>query len=88
MLTKNMAVELGPHGIRVNSVNPTVVETDMTKNFLQRNPGGGEQYLGRTPLQRICDSEEVVNTIFFLMSDHAPFINGTSVLIDGGYAAN
>jgi len=88
MLTKSMAVELGVHGIRVNSVNPTMFATDMTKSWLERNQGGGSQFLDRTPLKRMAESSEIVNTIFFLMSDHASFINASSVLIDGGYAAN
>lgn len=88
MITKSMALELGQYNIRVNSVNPTVFLSNMTKEFLERNPGGGDQYQERTPLKRIVSSSEVINTIFFLMSDNAPMINGTSVLIDGGYAAN
>ncbi len=85
MLTKSMAVELGPQKIRVNSVNPTLFYTDMTKNFLDNNPGGGDYFLNRVPLKRIAESGEVVNTILFLLSDSAPMIHGESVLIDGGY---
>lgn len=88
MLTKSMAVECGPHGIRVNSVNPTMFATDMTKTFLEKNPGGGAPFLDRIPLGRIAESYEIVNTILFLMSDYATFINAESVLIDGGYSAN
>lgn len=88
MLTKSMANELGPHNIRVNSVNPTVFPSNMTKDFLERNPGGGTQYQDRTPLRRLATSEEVINTILFLMSDNAAMIHGESLLIDGGYAAN
>jgi L-xylulose reductase len=88
MLTKSMAVELGKHNIRVNSVNPNMFETDMTKNWLKNNPGGGEKYQERTPLKRLVDSSEIVNTILFLMSDFASMVNATTVLIDGGYTAN
>lgn len=88
MLTKSMAVELGVHGIRVNSVNPTMFETDMTKTFLQKNPGGGPSLLERIPLRRIATSGEIVTTILFLMSDHASFINAETLLVDGGFATN
>ncbi len=87
-----MTVELGVHGIRVNSVNPTMFATDMTKTFLEKNAGGDgtplSKFLERTPLKRIANSGEIVNTILFLMSDHASFINGETMLIDGGYTAN
>lgn len=88
MVTKSMALELGQYNIRVISINPTVFASNMTKGFLERNPGGGNQYQERTPLKRLVQSSEVINTILFLMSDNAPMINGTSILIDGGYAAN
>ncbi|CAL8127403.1 unnamed protein product [Orchesella dallaii] len=88
MLTKSMALELGQYNIRVNSVNPTVFASNMTKTFLENNPGGGEQYNDRTPLKRLAQSSEIINSILFLMSDNAAMINGTTLLIDGGYAAN
>jgi len=88
MLTKSMAVELGPYNIRVNSVNPTLFPSGMTKNYLDKNPGGDSNFLSRIPLRRHAESREIVNTILFLMSDKAPMINATSILIDGGYCAN
>jgi L-xylulose reductase len=87
MLTKSMAVELGPHKIRVNSVNPCIFETDMSKNFLKLFPDGGPEYQSRAPLKRIANSEEIVNTILFLMSDAAPMINAETLLVDGGFTA-
>jgi len=88
MVTKTMAVELGKYNIRVNSVNPGMFETDMTKDFLKNNPGGGGPYQARTPIKRLVESYEIVNTILFLMSDLASMINASSVLLDGGYSAN
>jgi len=88
MLTKSMALELGKHNIRVNSVNPTVFLSNMTKEFLEKNPEGGKPYQDRTPLKRLAQVSEIVDSILFLMSDSAGMIHGTTLLIDGGYAAN
>lgn len=88
MLTKTMAVELGVHGIRVNSINPTMFETDMTKSWLERNPGGGTPYLDRVPMGRMAESWEIVNAILFLMSDNASFIHAEALVVDGGFTAN
>jgi len=88
MLTKSMAVELGPKNIRVNSVNPGIVITDMTRYFYEEGRGVPvkEKYLSRTPLGRVCETDEVVNTILFLLSDLAPTIHGEQVFIDGGFS--
>ena len=88
MLTKSMAVELGPKNIRVNSVNPGIVITDMTRYFYEQGRGVPvkERVLSRTPLGRVCETDEVVNTILFLLSDLAPMIHGEQVFIDGGFS--
>lgn len=85
MLTYSMAIELGPQNIRVNSVNPSIFPSDMSKAFLNMNPDGGEAYQQRIPLKRITQPEEVVNLILFLLSDVAPMIHGETILIDGGF---
>jgi len=89
MLTKSMAVELGPHQIRVNSVNPIFIMTELSRPFFE-GPGTKikEILLGRTPLGRVAELDEVVNTILFLLSNVAPMIHGESVFIDGGYSAS
>jgi len=86
MLTKSMAVELGPFNIRVNSVNPTVFLSDMSRTFLENNPDGGETYVGRVPLKKIVTSEEIVRTIAYLLSDLSPMIHGETIALDGGYS--
>lgn len=86
MLTKTMAIELAPHGIRVNCVAPGHINTGLAE------AGGIDEealrdYLRKIPLRRAGLPEEVANLFAFLASDEASFINGTSVIIDGGQLA-
>ncbi len=85
-LTRAMAVELAPHGIRVNSVAPTYVETPLTKPFFE-NAAFREDTLRRIPLGRIGTIDEVAAAVTFLASPAASLITGTSLLVDGGYTA-
>lgn len=85
-LTKAMAVELAPRGIRVNAVAPTFVETPLTAPFLE-DPAFRADVLRRIPLGRLGTTEEVVAAILFLASPAASLITGTSLLVDGGYTA-
>ncbi|MBW2148975.1 MAG: 3-oxoacyl-ACP reductase FabG [Deltaproteobacteria bacterium] len=85
-LTKQMAMELGDHHIRVNAVAPGVVETDMTSDYF-----GNSEFVSAVkniyPLSRWAQPEEVANLILFLASDEASFISGVTIPIDGGFAA-
>ena len=85
-LTKAMAVELGPLGIRVNAVAPTYIETPMTQPFLSSAAFRGE-VLQKIPLGRIGTIDEVVAAVTFLASPAASLITGASLLADGGYTA-
>jgi len=84
MMTKCMAVELGSHGIRVNSVNPTVVWNDMGK-LLWSDPAKSSSLIARIPLGRFADPQEVVNATLFLLSDKTTMTTGETFLVDGGY---
>jgi L-xylulose reductase len=90
MLTKSMALELGPQGIRVNSLNPNIVMTDLARQWMAAGDGLAlkENLIKRTPLGRILSIPDVVHSILFLMSDVAPMIHGESLFIDGGYSAS
>ena len=85
-LTKALAVELGPAGIRVNSVAPTFVETEMTASFLAE-PTFRRGVVDKIPLGRLGTTDEVANAIAFLASPLASLITGTSLVVDGGWTA-
>ncbi|XP_016532013.1 L-xylulose reductase, partial [Poecilia formosa] len=86
MLTKVMALELGPHQIRVNSVNPTVVMTKMGR-LGWSDPEKAQTMKSRIPLGRFAEEEDVVNSILFLLSEKSSMINGVALPVDGGYLA-
>ncbi|CAB3995569.1 L-xylulose reductase [Paramuricea clavata] len=86
MLGRMMALELGPHKIRVNTVNPTVVMTDMGK-IGWSDPVKAKEMLDKIPLGRFSEVDEVVNAIVFLLSDKASMIHGVTLPVDGGYLA-
>jgi NAD(P)-dependent dehydrogenase (short-subunit alcohol dehydrogenase family) len=85
-LTKAMAVELAPLGIRVNSVAPTYIETPMTRPFFE-DASFREDVLRRIPLGRTGSIQEVAAAVAFLASSAASLITGTSLVVDGGYTA-
>src|SRR6185436_8378324 len=85
-LTKAAAVELAPHGVRVNTVAPTFVETPMTAPFLA-DDGFRAEVVGRIPLGRLGCVEDVAAGVVFLASDAAALVTGTSLLVDGGWTA-
>jgi L-xylulose reductase len=85
-LTRVMAVELGPHGIRVNSVNPTVTLTPMGEKAWS-DPDKSAQMLSRIPLNRFAQPEDVAHAIAYLLGDESRMINGTSLAVDGGFLA-
>uniref|UniRef100_UPI0020200496 carbonyl reductase [NADPH] 2 n=1 Tax=Myodes glareolus TaxID=447135 RepID=UPI0020200496 len=87
MMTKAMAMELGPYKIRVNSVNPTVVLTDMGKK-VSENPEFAKKLMERHPLRKFAEVEDVVNSILFLLSDHSASTSGSGILVDAGYLAS
>ena len=83
-LIKGMAIDLAPRGIRVNSVNPGMIDTDIfsdaviTKEQL-------EEDAKRYPLKRYGKPEEVAHAVIYLLSDASKWVTGSSLLIDGGY---
>jgi L-xylulose reductase len=85
-LTRVMALELGPHNIRSNAVNPTVVLTEMGKVGWSK-PEKADPMKAAIPLHRFCEVEDVVGPILFLLSDLAGMINGITMPIDGGFLA-
>ncbi|KAJ8687135.1 hypothetical protein QAD02_022929 [Eretmocerus hayati] len=84
MLTKVMALELGPHNIRVNTVNPTLVMTAMGKANWS-DPEKAATLRVKIPMDRFAEPEEVVDSIVFLLSNKSSMVNGSGITIDGGY---
>jgi NAD(P)-dependent dehydrogenase (short-subunit alcohol dehydrogenase family) len=85
-LTKAMALELAPRGIRVNAVAPTYIETPMTSAFFA-DPEVRAGAVARIPLGRVGSVDEVVGAVVYLASPAASLVTGTSLLVDGGYTA-
>jgi NAD(P)-dependent dehydrogenase (short-subunit alcohol dehydrogenase family) len=85
-LTKASAVELAPHGIRVNSVAPTFVETPMTLPFLA-DPAARAAIVERIPLGRLGAPEEVAAAVLFAASPASALMTGASLVVDGGWTA-
>ena len=84
-ITRVSALELGRHGIRVNSVNPTVVMTPMSAGYWGQ-PHIGGPFLEQMPLGRWATEDEIAAPIVFLLSDAASMITGVSLPVDGGYS--
>jgi len=80
-LTRSLAIELGSRGITVNSVCPGAVETDMSRESIDRSR---ERIVSIIPLKRLGAPEEVASLVAFLASDEAAYITGESVAITGG----
>ena len=85
-ITRVSALELGQYGIRVNSVNPSVVITPMSAWYWDR-PDVRDPFLKTMPLGRWATEDEIAAPIVFLLSDGASMISGVTLPIDGGFTA-
>ncbi|MBI2320662.1 MAG: glucose 1-dehydrogenase [Chloroflexi bacterium] len=86
MLTKQMALELAPHGIRVNRVCPGLIETDINRDRLA-NPEYRAYRVAGIPLGRIGTPDDVAGMVVCLASDASQYVTGAAVFIDGGVTA-
>ena len=86
-LTKAMAVELGPQGIRVNTVSPTFIETPLTRPFLE-DPKFSEFVMGMIAMKRLGTVDEVAAAVLYLASPASGIVTGTSLRVDGGWTAH
>ena len=82
-LTKGLARELGPRGVRINAISPAVVDTDMTHAMLATELG--QKAIARIPLGRLAEKADVAKAAVFLASEDASFITGETVAVDGGF---
>ncbi len=83
-LTKSLAAEWAPHGVRVNAVAPGYVRTEMAP---VDRPEFAQHWIGDTPQQRAAEPEEIAPAVVFLASRASSFVTGTVLVIDGGYTA-
>ena len=87
-LTKTLAVEWAPRGVRVVSVAPAYVEGAFIAGTMAAGGFTREDLAGRTPLGRLAEPEDVAKVVAFLASDDAAYVTGSSVLVDGGWTAD
>ncbi len=85
-LTKLMAIELGPQGVRVNAVSPGMCDAGMSGPIYEANPRSREVRSQGVPLRRLGSADDISNAVMFLASDQASYINGQELLVDGGVA--
>lgn len=85
-MTRAMAVELSPKGIRVNCIAPGFIETEMSARALNNDPERKQKVLSRTPMGKLGQTNEVAEAAFYLCSNNASFVNGTVLCVDGGNA--
>lgn len=83
-LTRQLAVEFGPLGIRVNAVAPGFIETDMNREIFEKDPERLQRILARTPLGGLGSSSDVAGSVVYLSSPTARFVTGVCLPVDGG----
>lgn len=83
-MTKSLAVEWSPYGIRVNAIAPGWIESPMTRNALDEDPERKRKILSRTPMNALGQGSDIGNAAVFLCSPAARFITGHQLVVDGG----
>jgi NAD(P)-dependent dehydrogenase (short-subunit alcohol dehydrogenase family) len=85
--SKAMAIDLAPHGIRVNTIAPTFIETPMTIPFLE-DEAFRQRVLAKIKLGRLGRVEDITGAVVYLASDASALMTGASMVIDGGWTAD
>jgi NAD(P)-dependent dehydrogenase (short-subunit alcohol dehydrogenase family) len=85
-LTKCMAIDLAPHNVRVNTICPTFIDTEMTRPILDM-PGTREHVLSRIKFGRLGRMEELSGPLLLLASDASTLMTGSALMVDGGWTA-
>ena len=87
-LTKSLAVQFGPKGVRSNAICPGPIETPLLMDWLLKEPAEKAKRLNRIPMGRFGKPEDIVNLALYLASDEAAWTNGAVVVADGGITSN
>lgn len=87
-LTKSLAVQYGPKGIRSNAICPGPIETPLLTAWLLKEPAEKAKRLNRIPMGRFGRSEDIVNAALYLASDESRWTNGLAMVVDGGITSN
>jgi gluconate 5-dehydrogenase len=85
-MTRTLAIEWAPRGVRVNALAPAFVRTDMTEG-LAKHERYGPEIVASTPLGRFAEPAEIAGAAVYLASDAARFVTGTTIFVDGGWTA-
>jgi len=86
-MTKCAAMDMGPHGVRVNSIAPGATNTEMGEEYFKKIPGALEVILKKIPMQRVANPSETAEAICWLLSDRSSFVTGQTIAVDGGMLA-
>ncbi|MFV0526435.1 MAG: glucose 1-dehydrogenase [Acidimicrobiales bacterium] len=84
-MTKNAALELAPHGVRVNSIHPGIIDTPMAEEF--DRVGVRDQVKANIPIGYLADAEDVAKLALYLASDASSYSTGSEFVVDGGFTA-
>ncbi|HLW60271.1 MAG TPA: glucose 1-dehydrogenase [bacterium] len=87
-LTKSLAVQFGPKGIRANAIAPGPIETPLLMSWLLNNPAAKKLRLDRIPMGRFGRPEDIVQMALYLASDESTWVNGSVMVVDGGITSN
>lgn len=87
-LTKSLAVQYGPKGVRSNAICPGPIETPLLTAWLFKEPAEKAKRLNRIPMGRFGRSEDIVNMALYLASDESRWTNGAAMVVDGGITSN
>ena len=86
-LVRSLAIEWGPLGVNVNAVGPGIIETPLTRAYMDEFPERVAAAIANTPLRRVGTPEDVADVVVFLASNAARFITGQTLYVDGGLTA-
>jgi len=86
-VTQSLAIELAPHGVRVNMLAPGITESGLTAGLLA-NPQALSQFLLRIPIGRVARPEDMTGAVLFACSSHASYMTGSTIAVDGGWLAH